>query len=88
MNYDVNESGFLVHNLNNLVKKIMKIWELYNFNQVNRDKWVSEQAKKMPQGSVVLDVRAGGCRYKHLFNHREYNKIFVNTKVTTLNMVK
>ena len=34
----------------------MKIWELYNFNQVNRDKWVSEQAKKVSKGSVVLDA--------------------------------
>ncbi len=50
----------------------MKIWKLYNFNQVNRDNWVSEQVKKVPKGSVVLDAGAGRCRYRYLFNHCEY----------------
>lgn len=44
----------------------------FAFNLINRDRWVAHQAKQLPVGSKVLDVGAGSCPYRHLFNHCEY----------------
>jgi ubiquinone/menaquinone biosynthesis C-methylase UbiE len=44
----------------------------FAFNLVNRDRWVAEQAKQLPVGCKVLDVGAGSCPYRHLFDHCEY----------------
>jgi len=46
---------------------------LFSFNLVNRDKWVVEQAAKLPKGSRVLDVGAGSCPYRPFFNHCDYH---------------
>jgi ubiquinone/menaquinone biosynthesis C-methylase UbiE len=43
-----------------------------DFNQFNRDKWIAKQAKLLPPGAHVLDVGAGGCPYKNLFEHCAY----------------
>ncbi|MDP4195509.1 MAG: glycosyltransferase [Bacteroidota bacterium] len=46
--------------------------EIHDFNQMNRNKWVIEKAKTINAGSKVLDVGAGTCPYKYLFNHCDY----------------
>jgi SAM-dependent methyltransferase len=46
--------------------------EIHDFNQMNRNKWVIEKAKTISAGSKVLDVGAGTCPYKYLFNHCDY----------------
>lgn len=45
---------------------------LFAFNQVNRDRWVAEQAANLPAGTRVLDMGAGSCPYRHLFAHCRY----------------
>lgn len=45
---------------------------LFAFNLINRDHWVAEMAKQLPAGSRILDVGAGSCPYRHLFDHCEY----------------
>lgn len=46
--------------------------ELFSFNVVRRDQWISQQAVKLPAGTKVLDVGAGSCPYRDLFAHCEY----------------
>jgi SAM-dependent methyltransferase len=38
----------------------------------NRDRWVASQAATLPRGARVLDIGAGPCRYRSLFDHCEY----------------
>jgi SAM-dependent methyltransferase len=45
---------------------------IYNFNLVERDRWVSRQAAAVPPGSWVLDVGAGSCPYRHHFSGCTY----------------
>ena len=45
---------------------------LVGFNQLNRDRWVAEAARSLPEGTRVLDVGAGQARYRALFSHCEY----------------
>lgn len=45
---------------------------LFAFNQVNRDRWVAEQAANVPAGARVLDMGAGSCPYRALFAHCRY----------------
>ncbi len=45
---------------------------VYAFNQVNRDRWVRQQAALIPAGARVLDVGAGSCPYRALFSHCDY----------------
>lgn len=45
---------------------------VYAFNQVNRDRWVRQQAAVITAGARVLDVGAGSCPYRHVFSHCEY----------------
>ena len=45
---------------------------LFAFNQVNRDRWVAEQAACLPAGARVLDMGAGSCPYRSLFAHCRY----------------
>ena len=42
------------------------------FNLLNRDLWIAAQAALVPAGSRVLDVGAGSCPYRKLFDHCEY----------------
>lgn len=44
----------------------------FAYNRKRRQKWISEQAKKIAEGSKVLDVGAGGCPHRKLFNHCDY----------------
>jgi SAM-dependent methyltransferase len=46
--------------------------ELFAYNVVRRDRWIAQQALKLPGGTKVLDVGAGSCPYRHLFAHCEY----------------
>ncbi len=46
--------------------------ELFSFNLVRRDRWIAEQAAKIPSGTKVLDVGAGSCPYRRLFAHCDY----------------
>lgn len=44
----------------------------FAFNLINRDRWVADQARRLPAGSKILDVGAGSCPYRHLFDHCDY----------------
>lgn len=46
--------------------------ELYNADQLAIDSWVASKAKTVPAGSKVIDIGAGTCPYKHLFDSCEY----------------
>jgi len=46
--------------------------DLLAFNLRNRDRWIVEQAAKVPAGSRVLDVGAGSAPYRALFAHCDY----------------
>jgi FkbM family methyltransferase len=46
--------------------------KIHNFNQENRDQWVAAKAAAVPPGQRVLDVGAGTCPYRKLFEHCEY----------------
>lgn len=45
---------------------------IFSFNQVRRDAWVANRARAIPPGSLVLDVGAGSCPYRKLFEHCVY----------------
>jgi ubiquinone/menaquinone biosynthesis C-methylase UbiE len=45
---------------------------VFAFNETARDRWVEANARRVAPGSRVLDVGAGTCRYRRLFNHCEY----------------
>lgn len=45
---------------------------IFAYNRIRRDKWMIKQANNIPKGSKVLDVGAGGCPHRKLFNHCEY----------------
>ncbi len=49
-----------------------KMRRLLAFNLLNRDLWMAAQAALVPPGSTVLDVGAGSCPYRKLFDHCEY----------------
>jgi SAM-dependent methyltransferase len=46
--------------------------EMVNFNQLSRDRWVQDIANCLSQGTRVLDVGAGECRYRDLFPRCDY----------------
>ncbi len=46
---------------------------LFAFNQLLRDRWMTEQASRVPEGSRVLDVGAGSSPYRRLFAHCDYH---------------
>ncbi len=52
-----------------LIDKLRKSEFYATFNQRNRDEWVKKIASQTPENSKVLDVGAGTCRYRELFNH-------------------
>jgi ubiquinone/menaquinone biosynthesis C-methylase UbiE len=52
--------------------KNIPIHQLHDFNQRGRDEWVRMKAAVIPEGSRVLDVGAGTCPYRNLFNHCDY----------------
>lgn len=46
--------------------------DIHDFNQRERDRWVRMKAAATPPDSLVLDVGAGTCPYRHLFDHCRY----------------
>jgi ubiquinone/menaquinone biosynthesis C-methylase UbiE len=46
---------------------------IFNFNQVERDRWIEQQAASVPSGATVLDMGAGSAPYRHLFQHCTYH---------------
>jgi len=48
------------------------VTQLIGFNQINRDKWVTSIAQRLPPGTRVRDAGSGECRYRELFAHCEY----------------
>lgn len=44
----------------------------YEFNRINRDEFVKQQAQRTRAGLRVLDVGAGRGKYRNLFAHCEY----------------
>lgn len=50
----------------------LKTSPLFAFNLANRDRWVGEQAARLPAGARVLDMGAGSCPYRPLFAHCRY----------------
>jgi ubiquinone/menaquinone biosynthesis C-methylase UbiE len=56
----------------NLLKRWYLNSPVYNFNLVERDRWVARQAGRIPPGSRVLDVGAGSCPYRSHFHHCVY----------------
>lgn len=46
--------------------------DLFAFNLRNRDRWIAEQAERVPPGARVLDVGAGSAPYRRLFAHCAY----------------
>lgn len=45
---------------------------LIAYNRYRRDAWVSSKVKHISNGSKVLDIGAGGCPYRPLFQHCDY----------------
>ncbi|MGO9444873.1 MAG: class I SAM-dependent methyltransferase [Thiobacillaceae bacterium] len=54
------------------LRSFLKRSRLFNFNVINRDRWIAEQAASVVAGSRVLDVGAGSCPYRSLFSHCNY----------------
>ncbi len=54
------------------LKSWLKSSPLFAFNLVNRDRWVAQQAARLPAGARVLDMGAGSCPYRALFAHCLY----------------
>lgn len=49
-----------------------KTTRLFAFNELERNAWVARQASLVLPGSRVLDIGAGSCPYRKLFDHCEY----------------
>lgn len=45
---------------------------IFEFNQLNRDRFVQQLAAGLPAGARVLDAGAGPCKYRPLFSHCRY----------------
>jgi len=54
------------------LRGIVRNSPILNFNEVNRGRWIAEQASLIPAGSKVLDAGAGSCPYRSFFSHCEY----------------
>jgi ubiquinone/menaquinone biosynthesis C-methylase UbiE len=54
------------------LKQALAASDLFAFNLRNRDRWIADQAKRIPAGSRVLDVGAGSAPYRALFAHCDY----------------
>ncbi|UZP66893.1 methyltransferase domain-containing protein [Desulfovibrio mangrovi] len=54
------------------VQSDLPLEAIHDFNQRERDHWMAAKASAIRAGSRVLDVGAGTCPYRPLFNHCEY----------------
>jgi len=50
------------------LKKVVRV----NSSRIHLERFLSEAAKSLPSGSIILDAGAGDCRYKSLFSHVRY----------------
>jgi SAM-dependent methyltransferase len=55
-----------------LFRLIRPLEAVYAYNRKRRDNWMKYQSCKIPEGSKVLDVGAGGCPHRKLFSHCQY----------------
>ena len=55
-----------------LFKLFKPLEKIFAYNRMRRDRWLTEQANKIPKGSKVLDIGAGGCPHREKFNHCKY----------------
>ena len=55
-----------------ILKRSLKKSSFYDYVTLNRDAWISAQAKLITPGSRVLDVGAGSCPYREQFSHCDY----------------
>ena len=55
-----------------LIKRLYKDSSIFNFNVINRNRWISAQANNVLSGSKVLDAGAGSCPYSSYFSHCKY----------------
>lgn len=46
--------------------------KFFRFNQYERDQWIIKTVKNIPNNSRVLDVGAGSCPYRYLFQNCDY----------------
>jgi SAM-dependent methyltransferase len=58
--------------MTNPLRQALAASELLSFNLVRRDRWIAEQAARLPAATRVLDVGAGSCPYRPLFAHCKY----------------
>lgn len=49
------------------LRRLLATSDLLAYNLRNRDKWIAEQAARLPKGTSVLDVGAGSAPYRALF---------------------
>ena len=56
----------------NWLIKFLKSTRLFAFNELERNAWVARQASLVLSGSRVLDIGAGSCPYRRLFDHCQY----------------
>lgn len=59
-------------NIFDIIRQFPKAREYIDFNERDRGHWVEQVARSLPNGTRILDVGAGPCRYKHLFTHCHY----------------
>jgi ubiquinone/menaquinone biosynthesis C-methylase UbiE len=62
----------MLKNVFQILRAFPQAPDLIDFNQRDRDRWVEKVARQLPAGSSVLDVGAGPCRYRPLFDHCDY----------------
>ena len=55
-----------------LFKLFKPLEKIFAYNRMRRDRWLTKQANKIPKGSKVLDIGAGGCPHREKFNHCKY----------------
>jgi SAM-dependent methyltransferase len=59
-------------NIDKPVRRFFKNSSVFNFNNINRNNWIREQAKQLSNGSRVLDAGSGSCPYRDFFSHCDY----------------
>lgn len=64
-------SASIQNELPNLSESV-PLKDIHDFNQLGRDRWMAEKASRVSDDAKVLDVGAGTCPYRHLFEHCEY----------------
>jgi len=55
-----------------LFKLFPAIQAVWAFNRNSRDLWIQQNVRELPRNLSVIDIGAGSCPYKYLFNHCNY----------------